>query len=235
MTLLELITRLRRDLDDFGGGEAVWELDDSQCLWSNEELTSYLNEAEQEFCRRKPIRDSSTAAVCSLVFSAGSTSINLDPRILYIRRAKISGEDYPLSPTSLKDLDIDLPGWDDLDQDTPTHYLADAGSMTLRLVPAPSAEGTLSLVVDRMPLADMAWASRDTVSPEIWSYDHLSLLSWARYLAYTKPDGETLNREQAAIHAAAFEAMVGPRLSTKTQGLVAAHADQPHRTRGYYR
>ncbi len=65
MTLEELVENARRRLEDLGGDmEGLdWKTDDSSLLWSNDDLVRYANEAENEFCRRRPILDSETASV----------------------------------------------------------------------------------------------------------------------------------------------------------------------------
>ena len=103
MNLKELRLAARIDLDD---REAPY-------LWSDAELNDYANRAQNEACRRaRLIQDSTTDAVTLLTLVAGEPTVDLDPRILFIRRAKLAGRTQPLGRISYKELDRRAGDWE---------------------------------------------------------------------------------------------------------------------------
>lgn len=215
LTLRDLVTRARHLLDDLPGDVAdpcAWEEDDTGLLWSNAQLVYWCNEAEQEFARRRPIEDEDTAAICQISVVASTATYTLDPRILYVDRAKLAAEDRQLEKTSSLELDEWKLDWEDLEA-TPTHYVEDRTGHKLRLYPTPDAADTLNLVVGRLPLTDMLWTQRYTVNPEIQAHHHMELLDWVAHRAYLKRDSETYDPAKSATHLGLFESRVGPRPS----------------------
>jgi hypothetical protein len=230
MTLLELITHLRADfLDDLGGGQ--WLTDDVQCLFSNESLVRYLNEAEREYCRRRPIQE--TALELPVV--ADEPVVALPAYIRMVHAAYIQGATHDLKKRSARDLDVEKPDWKSLESGEPEFYLEQVHPPTLRLVPTPIAGGTLLLDVDRLPTAEMLWAAAATQEPQIDSEGHYALCWWAKFLALSKPDAETINADAAARAAAEFELLVGPRLPQRTHDAMRSASGRGLRTVAYYR
>ena len=103
MTLAELIASARSVTCD-----AV-----ATYLWSDAEWTEYANDAEREACRRARLIVDSSSSVCRITLDASHTTFALDPSILFIKRAKLSGEMQTLRRASFKDLDRGVPGWED--------------------------------------------------------------------------------------------------------------------------
>ena len=97
MTLEELICACRTD-----------RLDDTveTYHWSKAELTRFLNDAQDEACRRaRLLTDSSTPEICRIAVIAGTALYTLDPRIIFVRRAKLALRSKPLGFASYLDLD----------------------------------------------------------------------------------------------------------------------------------
>lgn len=235
MILAELVRACRERLDDLGGDmEGLdWETDDSPLLWSNDELTRYANQAEREFCRRRPIEDAETAAVCTIAVTAGIPVYPYSDRIVGIKRAKLDSMDRPLTKVTRRWLDTERWGWEGLTDET-DFYLDDLTEGRLRVVGAPTADDTLRLTVGRYPLADMAWADRDTVSPEIPLKHHDDLIHWMLHLAYLKADAETFDAKRAGGFADLFEAEVGPRIDAVAEQGRRRRSDLIKRTRVHY-
>lgn len=89
----------------------------------------------------------------------------------------------------------------------------------LRLVPIPTKASTISLVVSRLPMADMALVvtppGTDYDSPEIPDQYHSDLVYWMCKLAYEKDDSETKNLNSAAYYDNLFTSKFGDRPSAR--------------------
>lgn len=199
MTLGELICALRTErLDDtaepFG--------------WSDDELTAYLNDAQDEACRRaRLLIDSSTAAICSIAITATKTLYALDPRVIFVRRAKLASRSKPLRFSSYLDLDEQCPGWEDR-TGTVEILVTDFETGKLRTYRTPTGADTLKLTVVRTALAPMATGDDE---PEIAPRFHRSLIEWACYRAYSKQDVDALDAKKAERALAEFEREFGPK------------------------
>lgn len=199
MTLEELITACRTDrLDD-----AV-----ETYQWSDAELTRFLNDAQDEACRRaRLLKDSSTAEICSIAVTAGTALYPLDPRIIFVRRAKLALRSKPLGFASYLDLDEQSPGWEDR-TGTPEAVITDFETGKLRLYRSPIVNDTLNLLAVRTALEPMA---RNGDEPEIAPRFHYSLIEWAAYRAFSKQDADTLDPKKAERALAEFEREFGPK------------------------
>lgn len=199
MTLEELITACRTErLDDtaepFG--------------WSDDELTGYLNDAQDEACRRaRLLVDSSTAAICSIAITSAKVLYTLDPRVIFVRRAKLASRSKPLGFASYLDLDEQCPGWEDR-TGTVELLVTDFETRKFRTYRTPTGADTLKLTVVRTALEPMAAGCDE---PEIAPRFHRSLIEWACYRAYNKQDVDALDPEKAGRALAAFEQEFGPK------------------------
>ena len=197
MTLKDLILAARQESTDLA----------EPYLWSDLEWTRYANDAEREACRRsRLIVDSKTAGVCTLSLTTAET-VALDPRVLFIRRAKLATATTPLRRLSYRDLDRNLPGWEDVTGE-PYGYVPDMHTALFRPYPTPTVSTTVNLTVVRLPLNDMA---NNVDEPEIHIRYHESLVFWMLYRAYSKQDSETLDKQKAAANLALFEAEFGKK------------------------
>ncbi len=175
-------------------------------LWSDAEWLSYANDAQNEACRRsRLIVDASTTAICQISLTSTETFFNLDPRILFIRRAKLDGRSLPLKRVSYKDLDRSAPGWED-ERSDPAYYVPDMGDK-FRPYPSPSATGVVRLTVVRLPLEDMGISDEPEIKPHL----HSSLVDWMAHKAYSKQDSEVFNPKKAVEYLADFEREFGKK------------------------
>ena len=197
MNLAEMIQATRED----------WLLDTAKPhLWSDDQITRAINGALVDACRRgRLIVDASTF---TLSFD-GPSSVLLDERVIFIRRAIVAGASRPLRRASIKELDEKRPGWED-EVGEPTHYVADAESMAVRLFPA--ADGItpveVKLTVVREPLAPLV---ADADRPEIPTRYHGALLHGACKRLFQMPDADAEDQRRAAYHEAEFEAEFGKK------------------------
>lgn len=200
MTLSELITQARLRACDTA----------APYLWSDAEWIAYANEAQREACRRaRLIIDSSTVDICTIAIDGVSTTFALDPRVLFIRRAKPSWIAVPLKRISYKDLDNQAPGWEDETSQYPEWYVPDMDENKFRPYPTPSAAGTVKLTVIRLPLEDMTTSDEPEIKPQF----HDSLVYWMLHKAYAKQDSEVLDNKASLDNLALFEQEFGKKSS----------------------
>jgi hypothetical protein len=199
MTLEELIQQFRLITDDV---EAPY-------LWSDEELEFFFNEAELEACRRARLLVSTNLPeICRINVVAGQKSYDLDPKIIYIRRAKLASKAHPIRPVNVEKMDALRPGWEDHTGSVEA-YVVGMESGKIVLYRNPSSDDTLTLTVVREPLDKMKLGMES--SPEIPERYHASLIHWALYKAYSKKDAETNDKELASINIAEFVREFGKR------------------------
>lgn len=196
MTLKELVDFARRRLDDTK----------SPFLWADADLVLWFNEAQQEAARRaRLLLDSVTGEVCQYGVSVADPLIAIDPRVLFIRRAKLASQDHYLNKVDVRDLDAQRPGWE-TEEGEVYGYVQNYDANHLRLVNIPETADTLNLTVTRLPLEDMA---ADSDEPEIKPHLHLKLHHWVLYRAYSGDDVDVNDATKAENHLAQFVAEFG--------------------------
>lgn len=200
MTLAELIAAARNRAFD----------NSTPPLWSDAEWTSFANDAEREACRRaRLIVDSTSCEIVEIRLRANGKTYDQDQRILFIRRAKLSGTSRPLGRASYKDLDRCAPDWED-ETGEPRAYVTDMDTNKFRPYPTPTEAGVVKMTVVRLPLEDMVDTDDE---PEIRPHLHESLLFWMLYRAYSKQDAETKDDGKASANLALFENEFGKKSS----------------------
>jgi hypothetical protein len=191
---LELITRRDHLLDT-----------SRPYLWISDEILTAFNWAEREAARRARL------LVDSRTFSVGIGTDGeavLDPRVIFVKRAKVVGASRPLLPVLQQDLDMDVPGWEDAVGE-PRRYVIGGSTGRLLVYPRPEAAIEVQLTVVRMPLAPIT----SDGGPEIsWRF-HDSLLHGACHRLFLKQDADTQDLQKAAFHLAQFEQEFGPKSS----------------------
>lgn len=216
----ELIHDMRTTLVDWGpyGPDVnTWKTDDADMLWSNVELADYLRRAEEEYCRRYPIRDVTTAAVCQATVTAADPVVALDPRVLEVTYVKLSTGTKPLSRITVEELVEVVPETWDTENGEPTNYINEVQHLQLRLWPIPTTSGTAALHVGRKPLNNLSWKFPHR-EPEIPERHHPLLLDWALHLAYQKDDTEeTFDVKRMGMFRDIFNSNVGGDISAKAE------------------
>ena len=203
MTLAELIDSFRIRADDMV----------APYLWTDAEITAYLNEADKEAAERALlIQDETTSAVCTITLAIGTPTYSLHPSILRIERAKLASNGEFIKVVSREYLDTTLGNWESL-SGVPK-YIVDNGDGTIRLSPNPTAIDTISLIVKRLPITPM---SQPADTPEIPARYHYRLVEWALHLAYIKPDADSGNKGAADRHDVEFTRSFGYRPDANVQ------------------
>lgn len=203
MNLKQLLSRTRSLADDIVTGGAE--------LWTDEQLTDYLNEAELEACiRGKLIQELETPA-CQLALVDEKRIYDLNPLVLDVLAARLRGQDEDLERAAIEAVRFGRrnPG-------RPTAYaLMNDGSETAgpKLVFDRAApEGTtdiLDLHIHRRPLFPL---EAEDDEPEIGIVHHDALPYWALHLAFLHRDTDAEDPQRSADMAARFTARFGFRV-----------------------
>ncbi len=199
MKLSDLIAETRRRLDDQA----------APYLWSDEELTAYLNAAEREACERAKLIEDDSSAMTLLNLVAGTAKYNLNPLILGVNRVFMRGR--ALDRTTREKLDDTSGRWED-DTGEPRAFMDEV--RYLRLYPQPTEDDTARLTVWRLPLLPM---EDEDDEPEIGERYHLRMLDWAIRLAYLKRDADAFDQAKADKHEAMFINSFGIRPDSNVQ------------------
>lgn len=222
MKLSAAVEDTRRLLDDFGGDAAsgTWSTDDSRCQTSNAALVEYLDEARHEYCERNPVQDATSTLTIATATAAGLGRVTLDSRILAVMSVALAATGEILPRASVSRLDMDRPNWR-TETGTPSAWLDDEADGMIRVVPAPTANTALSMVVQRGPLTALSWNAPTTEIADIPVGHHQSLCYWAAKRAMETRD-EVNSQALAATWEAKWLALVGPKPTAK-QMRVRAH------------
>lgn len=205
MTLAELIAAFRTEADDAT----------TPYLWSDGEVAGYFADAENEACIRAGLlSDETTPLITQIPITMGSAWLSLSPLVLNVERAWLEGTG-DLQRVSLEQLER-YHLW--VSQGTPKEY-AISGNR-LRLYPTPSEAATLALRVSRLPLSPLV-SSALQAEPEIPPAEHLRLLDWTLYRAFSRRDADTFDARRALDYRGRFDGYFGPRPS--------AHARRQYR------
>lgn len=185
-------------------------------LWSDEEILTYMNEAQKMFVRlTNGIYDVSTAACCTVAITAGQKYSTLHPAVLEIRKAYYvdgtTGFKRELPIISLADVDTlstsdygvynnpaiqDLPG-------TVDYMLTGEERGKVRWINVPTENATVEMAIARMPLTTL---TRTQLTLEVPEEHHVYLIEWMKHLAYNKQDGDAFNPKTATESEMRFRA-----------------------------
>lgn len=199
MTLEDLIRRFR-----------VLSLDNATPpFWADEDVTDWLNEAQNEACiRARLIREDELAAVCSIALTPGIHTYALSPLVyeiisMWVKPA--SGINRPVTLRSREWLNHHLPEWREC---TRPAEIAIQDDTTVRIVGTVEVGDTLELECYRLPLRPMA---NDTDKPEIHTMHHGHLVQWALHRAFGVPDADSFDPTKSARAEAEFTKYFGIR------------------------
>lgn len=189
-------------------------------FFKDDRLLQFANEAEREACRRARLLIDSAADFCAVQVDANDPLVMIDPRIINIRRAKLSISTYSLSPVRAEEMDRVNPGWES-HVGTPTTYVTNYQSNAIRLYPKQQVAAELTMTVARLPMDRMS-AKGD--EPEIREEYHPALVQWMLYRAYSKQDADLFDANKAARALDEFEKEFGKKSSARNERW---QADQP--------
>jgi hypothetical protein len=173
-------------------------------LWEDDEVALWVDQGYWELAKlTKCIRDKTTTAVCSITIPPTSppASYTLHSKILDIYSVKHSGRYSPLEKKTEAELDVTFPNWWNRTAAIPDYYLQDTNLTQIVLVPAPTAGGTLTLSVSRLPLIALypyVSGVTDNIPSELREDWHPYILEYVLHKAYMKDDIETFNEKKSA-------------------------------------
>ena len=181
-------------------------------FWSDQEFFWYLDEAQKEFARETDyFKDSSTVAITQPLVTVDSPWVDIDPRIIEIRRVKKGSSSTPLRIVNFNELDREyttgqygeqLSGNWDAATGSPRLFVTDEQTNKARLVPIPTEAETLQLSVVRLPINDII--DDGSVLELTESMHQRSLLMFCKAMAYEKHDADSGNGQLAMTNKAQF-------------------------------
>lgn len=213
-------------------------LDDAvvRYLWSDEELTSHLNDAVRQVCiRQRCMIESVDPAICQFTVGIGERLHKLHPSVLAVRSGVMTYADgrrrCGTRGHSMAAMDRWRHDWaynnDYTDIDV---WVPDFQEGYLALGGYPAEAGVFRMSVWRTPTEDeLLDANDDTGEPVINANFHMDLVDWAEYRAFSKKDAETIDNGRAGNALASFEAKIGP---LPTAQAIRLWAIQPIRSTG---
>lgn len=216
MDLDGLIEQFRREADDRV----------APYLWSDEDVTAWLDEAEEEAAIRACLlREVELQSICQVEVTAEQYFYTLHPKVLYVLHAEFVPDGdtraHILKVVTRDTMNRLEPGWRYTPSGIP-RYLVHEPSQRAVLCPPPAVDGLLNIEVQRLPLDSM----ENTGGPEIGEAHHRHLVDWALFKAFSKPDAETIDKGRAVMAEDRFNAYFGLRRDAQ---LGRDHAaDKPH-------
>lgn len=132
------------------------------------------------------------SCLCKLFLIPGQTVYKLHAKTYLITRFKTGDRFDPLEPRTKKQMDAQLPGWEDSENGLPTYYIPDYKAKKITLWP-PAAEAD-SVVLDlvRFPYVDLDSEDQEA-EPEIPEEYQDAMIPWMKRQAFQKNDVETLD------------------------------------------
>lgn len=204
MTLLELVTFLRRNiLDDTGGQGVDWveyyedNPDSIQLRWNNEELVANINEAINVVYRRiEPIKD-----MIHICIQPEVTEYTLPEYVLKPLQARLRSNGRQILEGNLDDIFKSLSP--STCRGTTTKYIPDGKTGKIIINPIPVLADGLDMYVYRLPKTKLRWEDSD-LSPEIKDAYQIPMLSYAAHLCYMKDEANTYDPGRAAQYLSIF-------------------------------
>lgn len=194
-------------------------------LFSDEQVTDWLNEAQNEAAiRGRLLHEAGDASVCEIAVTAGEAIYPLHPSLYEIDHLALrvpgASRREPLELVSREYLDRIMPQWRDL---SGPPALAVQDDQRLRLVPTPDSAATLLIEGYRLPLRSL---SSPASEPELHQAHHRELVQWALFRAFSVPDSESLDAQRAGLAEAQFTGYFGPRPDSDLRR--STRMDAPH-------
>ena len=222
MTALEILNLASIKLDDMT----------APYLWETEEFVAGLNWAINRACRRgKLIRDSKTAAICTISLLAADTSQDyaLDSRVIDVERAKLATCAVPMTRSTRQEMDEQFPTWRDAGNTagTPLRYCLDYSDHYISLDRISDKNESLYLTVIRLPLAQISMSNLG-VTPELDEDFHVLLVDGIMSQSYLKQDDQTYFPAKAKEHMAIFDASIAEMSKAKLRLTQTAFYVGPH-------
>jgi hypothetical protein len=196
MTLQQILDEARGTLDDQA----------TPYLWSDVELVSYANRAEERLCEEAYlISDSSTPVVCTINLQVGVQNYAKHPSIVSVTEIWLPSLVRSVTKKTRAWLESNYHIWRSLNPGTPVYFCEEIDTGKITLIPTPNAAVQANLTVFRRPLTPLSVTNLNA-SPEIPAEFHKYMKNGILALAYEKQDTECYDPQKAMKYAAMFEA-----------------------------
>lgn len=237
--LEHVVQAAREQLDDLPGdvvdeADEDWKTNDDGLLWTNSELARWVDEAQQQVSKRRPINDNATAAVCTIAVVAATATYAYHASILQIEDAYMietaETTHRPLSKRTHAEMRELRPTWRDDEDGTPEFYIEDLTERAITLYRTPDLAGTLHLTVKRTAVQRLSWNTPSTLL-ELPAEHQYDMLDWVYYRAFSKDDIETKDEKRAERHLEKFNAVIGALPSASRRQMLREERNTYRRTR----
>lgn len=210
MKASDLLCLFRSDVTD---PEMPGDGNDEDSLWSDDEIYDYMEATVRKFAKiTEMFLDSSTTEITTITVTADDPWVDIDPRVIKIRRAKLTSNLRPLKIAKAEDLDsgyleedyglIFRSGWEDA-TGTPKCMIMNMEKDKARLVNIPTTSDTITLSVVRYQLDPITGSTGEIETDDI---DHkFILLDGMKSYAYAKQDADTFDPDMEAKFKAKFQ------------------------------
>lgn len=163
-------------------------------LWSDSLILRYLDEAQTEFCRSTEGLEDGASSVCRLEVSAGTSTPRLSSKILKVRAASLVEPQRQLVVMSVEEARAEGIIFGSARPGAPRLLITGLGGGKVQLFPVPAQDCTIRLDVFRLPLSAIEVISDET---EVDDRHAQTLMHYALYRAYSRPDPDTMDRVRA--------------------------------------
>lgn len=170
-------------------------------LWSDDEVATYMDEAQKMFCRLTGGIGDSSSPLCTVDIDASEPFTAIDKRILKIRRIQRDSDSKPLRVVNFEDLDAECVKLDAVEGVVDTVVIG-IEPHKLRWVRVPAVADTATMIVYRLPLRSIVSSAVSVL--EIDEQHQRSLLLWMEHLAYDKQDADTRDPKKSEEKEIAF-------------------------------
>lgn len=214
-TARDVAVAFRRYVDDI---TPAWldSGDETNLLWTDDELLQYLNDALSEYSRRVQRRDDTLPApvppaladplsLLDVPVVIGQTEYLLEARIYAVLSAELYG--IPLTRLTFR------PAVNEL-ATMPVCFGVEGE--TLYLDARPATAGALRLRVNRLPYRPVRTVT-EALPLDCRPEDCQALLHWMAHLAYLKHDADSMDLERADREMLMFDRLIGPRVGAQLE------------------
>ena len=181
---------------------------------SDELLTMYANEGQEEACRRGQLLRDASSPMCTVSYAQDAETVALDQRVWQVLQAFANGQQVDV--VGADEMAAFMPNWTAQASSAkqPTRVVTGVTAGRLHLWPIPSEAGQIKLHVLRLPLKRMA---NDNVRPEIRQEAHPALVEWMLYRAYSRQDADLGDPTKAATALRKFVAEFGEKHGARNE------------------
>lgn len=171
-------------------------------LWSDEDAYGYLDDAQKMFARLTGGLPDASSSLTRIDFGIDQPDFELSPLILKVRSAYRVSDGRPINVINYENMEREGLRFDGRKGPVNTLVIG-ADSKLAYLMPIPSIEDAIQMLVDRLPLCSIDLDNAPQ-RLEIDEHHHRHLLDRMKELAYGKQDAETFDKTKSEEFGARF-------------------------------